>query len=73
MYTISEDSASRSYKERSRIFERTGPKLDFEYCVILIYRLKESDRSGDVQVTFVYLKGFFGQCIFTIEKVLMEI
>ena len=27
VYTISEDPVSRSYTERSRIFERTGPKL----------------------------------------------
>ena len=31
-----------------------GYILDFEYCVILVYRLKVSDRAGYVQVTFVF-------------------
>ena len=26
-----------------------GSPLEYEYCVILIYRLKVSDRAGDVQ------------------------
>ena len=51
-----------------------GRPLDFEYCVILIYRLKVSDRAGDVQVNFVFnISCVWGQCIFTIEKVLMGI
>ena len=48
--------------------------FDFEYCVILIYRLKVCDRAGDMQVTFVFHISCAGaQCIFTIEKVLMGI
>ena len=34
MYTISEDPASPSYTERSRIFERTDPKLAYIRVVI---------------------------------------
>ena len=37
-------------------------------------RLKVSDRAGDVQVNFRFpYKVCWGQCIFTIEKVLMGI
>ena len=28
------------------------PLFDFEYCVMLIYKLKMSDRAGFVEVTF---------------------
>ena len=31
-----------------------GSPLDFEYCVILINRLKVTDRAGNMQVTFVF-------------------
>ena len=58
---------------KSVLFSERFP-FDFEYCVILIYRLKVSDRADDVQVTFVFhISCVGGQCIFTIEKVLIGI
>ena len=43
-----------------------GSPLDFEYCVILIYRLKVSDRASDVQVTFVFHMSCVGVSVFSI-------
>ena len=45
-----------------------GSPLDFEYCVILIYRLKVSDRAGDVQVTFVFHISCVGVSVFSLLK-----
>ena len=45
-----------------------GSPLDFEYCVILIYRLKVSDRAGDVQVTFVFYISCVGVSVFSLLK-----
>ena len=51
------------------IFElNTGSPADFEYCVILIYRLKVSDRAGDVQVTFVFHISCVGVSVFLLLK-----
>ena len=45
-----------------------GSPLDFEYCVILIYRLKVFDRAGDVQVTFVFYISCVGVSVFSLLK-----
>ena len=45
-----------------------GSPLDFEYCVILIYRLKVSDRAGDVQITFVFHISCVGVSVFSLLK-----
>ena len=45
-----------------------GSPLDFEYCVILIYRLKVSDRAGDVQVIFVFHISCVGVSVFSLSK-----
>ena len=45
-----------------------GSPLDFEYCVILIYRLKVSNRAGDVQVTFVFHISCVGVSVFSLSK-----
>ena len=42
--------------------------FDFEYCVILIYRLKVCDRAGDVQVTFVFHISCVGVSVFSLLK-----
>ena len=42
--------------------------FDFEYCVILNYRLKVSDRAGDVQVTFVFHISCVGVSVFSLLK-----
>ena len=64
---------SERFCQKSLLVSKMSP-FDFEYCVILIYRLKVCDRAGDVQVTFVFHTSHVeGQCIFTIEKVLMGI
>ena len=41
---------------------------DFEYCVILIYRLKVSDRAGDLQVTFSFHIRCVGVSVFSLLK-----
>ena len=45
-----------------------GSPLHYEYCVILIYRLKVSDRAGDVQVTFVFHISCVGVSVFSLLK-----
>ena len=45
--------------------------FDLEYCLILIYRLKLSDRACNFRFPNKLL--WWGKCIFTIEKVLMGI
>ena len=45
-----------------------GSPLDFEYCVILIYRLKVSDRAGNVQVLFVFHISCVGVSVFSLLK-----
>ena len=42
-----------------------GSPVDFEYCVILIFRLKVSDRAGDVHVTFVFHISCVGVSVFS--------
>ena len=42
--------------------------FDFEYCVILIYRLKVSDRAGDMQVTFSFHISCVGVNVFSLLK-----
>ena len=42
--------------------------LDFEYCVILIYRLKVSDRAGDRQVAFIFHIRCVAVCVFSLLK-----
>ena len=42
--------------------------FDFEYCVILIYRLKVSDRVGDMQVTFSFHMSCVGVSVFSLLK-----
>ena len=44
---------------------RVSP-VDFEYCVILIYRLKVCDRASDVQVTFVFHISCVGVSVFSL-------
>ena len=41
------------------------PSSDFEYCVILIYRLNVGDRAGDVQVTFSFPISCVGVSVFS--------
>ena len=51
-----------------RDFAKNLIGYDFEYCVILIYRLKVSDRAGDVQVTFVFHISCVGVSVFSLWK-----
>ena len=41
---------------------------DFEYCVISIYRLKVSDRAGDLQVTFSFHISCVRVSVFSLLK-----
>ena len=45
--------------------------FDFEYCVILIYRLKVSDRAGYVQVPFVFHISCVGVSVFSLLKIVL--
>ena len=51
-----------------RDFAKKLKPLDFEYCVILIYRLEVSDRAGDVQVTFVFQISCVGISVISLLK-----
>ena len=58
---------TRDFAKNLIVFFKGSP-LHYEYCVILIYRLKVSDRAGDVQVTFVFRISCVGVSVFSLLK-----
>ena len=62
----------REILPKSLLVDKVSP-FDFEYFVILTYRLKVSDRAGDVQVTFVFHISCVGVSVFSLFSVLMGI
>ena len=52
---------------KSLLISKVSP-FDFEYYVILIYRVKVSDRGCDVKVTFVFNRSFVGVSVFSLLK-----
>ena len=52
---------------KSSLVSKVSP-FDFEFCVILIYILKVSDRAGDLQVTFSFHISCVGVSLFSLLK-----